>query len=44
MTREELTNKIDNLENQMRVCGYGSEELQELIELKQKLDEIENEE
>lgn len=44
MTREELINKINNLENQMQVCGYGSEELQELIELKHELDVLESEE
>lgn len=38
MTREELINKINALEEQMKVCGYGSEELQELIDLKNMLD------
>lgn len=44
MTKQELIDRINGLEEQMKACGYGSEVLQELIELKQKLDEIENEE
>ena len=43
MTRDEIINKINNLENQMQVCGYGSEELQELINLKGMLDELKEE-
>ena len=41
MTKQELIDRINGLEEQMKVCGYGSEELQELIELKHELDVLE---
>lgn len=43
MTREELEKQIKYLKDKMEVCSYGSQEIEELTELENKLNRFEEE-